>query len=413
MNDAMMSYFQATVDGIEARLREDPSSMSPRKAYTLGMARLGTRLYDPGGRVAWCGVAAPFDLLNAMGLTSCFVEFVGASLAASGTVHSFLDTAERAGFASDMCAYHRSVMGAALEGLLPVPLFLVATTCPCTAGLTTMENLARLFGRDLFVLHVPQDPSPSNVAYYVDQLEDMVAFVEDHTEERLDPERLRASLALTNEARSVLVDVYRLAARVPSPASTRDLRDLGVALPLLMGTRAAVDVATAIRDVFEERIASGAPGVASERIRLMWIQNRLQFRNPVQSILEQEFHASIVVDELNTINWDPVDPDDPFASIARRTIAIPLNGPIERRVRHLVDLARAYRVDGAIHPCHWGCRQGTGSRGMIQQGLESANVPVLNLETDCVDTRAFSEGQVRTRLMAFCEMLASRPSPWS
>ena len=36
-------------------------------------------------------------------------------------------------------------------------------------------------------------------------------------------------------------------------------------------------------------------------------------------------------------------------------------------------------------------------------------VPVLNLEVDCVDKRNFAEGQLRTRLEAFIEMLASRP----
>jgi hypothetical protein len=65
-------------------------------------------------------------------------------------------------------------------------------------------------------------------------------------------------------------------------------------------------------------------------------------------------------------------------------------------------------VDGVIHPCHWGCRQGTGIRGLIQQGLAELDVPVLNLEVDCVDARSFSEGQLRTRLEAFLELIAGR-----
>jgi benzoyl-CoA reductase/2-hydroxyglutaryl-CoA dehydratase subunit BcrC/BadD/HgdB len=75
-------------------------------------------------------------------------------------------------------------------------------------------------------------------------------------------------------------------------------------------------------------------------------------------------------------------------------------------------LARAYKLDGAINPCHWGCRQGTGARGLISDGLKEINVPVLNLEVDCVDTRNFAEGQLRTRIEAFMEMLESRPRRW-
>ncbi|MBW2264491.1 MAG: 2-hydroxyacyl-CoA dehydratase, partial [Deltaproteobacteria bacterium] len=210
-----------------------------------------------------------------------------------------------------------------------------------------------------------------------------------------------------------LEEVYALAQHVPSPASSRDLKDFGITLPLLFGTQAAVDVAEIFKQTFEQRIASGTSGVPDERARLLWIQNRIQFRNPVIELLEQGFGASIVVDELNTINWDPIDPDDPWTDIAVRTIAIPLNGPIESRIRHLGKLARDYKIHGAVNPCHWGCRQGTGARGLIQEGVGAFGIPVLNLEVDCVDPRSFSDGQVRTRLEAFLEMIENRPSPWS
>jgi len=48
----------------------------------------------------------------------------------------------------------------------------------------------------------------------------------------------------------------------------------------------------------------------------------------------------------------------------------------------------------------------------VGQGLKAIGVPVLNLEVDCVDPRNFAEGQLRTRIEAFTEMLAERPSPW-
>ena len=124
--------------------------------------------------------------------------------------------------------------------------------------------------------------------------------------------------------------------------------------------------------------------------------------------LEKEYQAVIVSDELNDITWDPIDPENPFTGLARRAISIPFNGNVHRRIRHLQKLAEDYRLDGAINPCHWGCRQGTGARGLISEGLKAVGVPVLNLEVDCVDPRNFSEGQLRTRLEAFMEMLEGR-----
>ena len=174
----MIEYFQSLVDGLTAKLEEGPHETRARKLLALEIAKLGIRLFSEDERMAWCGVMAPFDLLNAQGVTSCFVEFVGAVLAATGTADPFLEEAEQAGFVGDTCGYHRSVMGAARKGIMPKPDFLIATTCPCTGGIAVMENLADLFDKDLFVLNVPQEGSEQNVAYLADQIRDMVEYEE-------------------------------------------------------------------------------------------------------------------------------------------------------------------------------------------------------------------------------------------
>ena len=77
----MLEYFEDLKSGLQAKIDESPDSTNARKRFGLEVAKLGTRLYSGKDKIAWCGVTAPFDLLNAMGVTSCFVEFVGAMLA--------------------------------------------------------------------------------------------------------------------------------------------------------------------------------------------------------------------------------------------------------------------------------------------------------------------------------------------
>ncbi len=403
----MYQYFKDMADGIEAKILQDPDLPNPRKKYALETARLGSRLYSGNNTVAWCGLAVPFNLLNAMGITSCFVEFVGAVLAATGTADPFLEEAEQAGFVGDTCGYHRSVIGAARKKIMPEPDFLIATTCPCSGGIAIMENLADLFDKDLFVLNVPQEDSEQNVAYLADQIRDMVEFVTRHTGEPLDEDKLRQTVESTNRTRKIMKDVYQLAQNIPSPTDGRLLTNFGLVMPLFCGTEAAVEIARAYKDEFTARVDNGIPGVPGEKLRLLWIQNRIQFNNPLVELLEKEYRANIVSDELNDIFWDPIDPQDPYPGLARRAIAIPLNGSIQRRIEHLQKLARAYSLDGAINPCNWGCRQGTGARGLISEGLKEIGVPVLNLEVNCMDQRNFAEGQLRTRIEAFVEMLHS------
>lgn len=408
----MFNFFQEMERGIEASIRAESGRSSPRKRYTLEVARLGRRLYSGEEKMAWCGIVAPFDLLHAMGVTSCFVEFVGAMLASTGMAGEFIEAADQRGFSSDACSFHRSVLGAAVKDTMPVPDVLIGTTNPCSGGLAVIENLARHFRKPLCILHIPQDDSGDNVAYLADQIRGMARFVTEHTGRPLDPERLRAAIEKTNRVHAIGSEVYRLAQHVPSPASSRDLNNFGIVMALFLGSDGSVEVAEAYRDAFRERIAAGKSGAPHEKIRLLWVQNRMQFRQPLEKLLEEQYGAAIVIDELNDFNWAPIDPDEPFEGLARRAISIPFNGTVAARVEHLRKLAREYRVHGAINPCNWGCRQGTGARGLIEAGLTKIGVPVLNLEVDCVDDRKFTEGQLRTRLEAFLEMLEGRPSPW-
>lgn len=406
----MKGYFTDLEAGIEKAISGGNSSH--RKLYTLELARLGTRLYSGTDPIAWCGIAAPFDLLGSMGVTSCFVEFIGAMLATTGVVGSFIEATDHTGYSSDACSYHRSVSGAAMKGLMPVPDFLIGTTSPCSGGLAVLESLARRFGRELFVLHIPQDDTAGNIRFLADQMKEMVAFASRITGRTLDGDALRTTVENSNRATGIMKEIYQLARHVPSPVSSRDLSNFGIVMPLFLGSERAIGVAETYRDEFRKRIGNGDYGKPGGKIRLLWIQNRIQFRHGLEKMLEEEYGASIIIDELNDITWEPIDPDHPFEGFARRSISIPFNGTIEKRIEHLKKLAREYRIDGAVNPCNWGCRQGTGARGLMENGLKEIGVPVLNLDVDCVDSRKFTEGQFRTRLEAFMEMLDARPRLW-
>ena len=61
----MQQYFKDLADSILTVSEQENGMISARKKFTLEAARLGYRLYSNEKPVAWCGVAAPFDLLHA------------------------------------------------------------------------------------------------------------------------------------------------------------------------------------------------------------------------------------------------------------------------------------------------------------------------------------------------------------
>ena len=401
----ILDYFRDVEQGVAAKLASDPGPTVARKQLTLELARLGIRLFDGEHRVAWCGIATPYDLFAALDVTPCFVEFVGATLASTGMAPPMLEAAEEAGYSTDSCAYHRAVLAADMAGLVLAPDFVVGTSCPCSGGLAVVESMAKRHGAGLFVVHVPPSDSEEAVAYLADQYREMLGFVEKQLGERLDPDRLRRAMELSNRTRELMVELYDLVGAVPSPARRRDMVNVGITLPLLFGTEAGVAVAETYRDELAAKLADRPADLPRESARLLWLQNRIQFRNPLDDILGDEFGASVVAEELNSVWWEPLDLDDPLRSMARRTLASPLMLSADRRIEHLVKMVRQYDIDGVINPCHWGCRQGTGTRGLLQRGLQEHGIPVLNLDVDCIDSRNFAEGQLRTRLEAFLEMV--------
>ncbi len=404
----IQQYFKGLADSITAASIRKDGAQSARRKYALEVAKLGQRLYSTDSPVAWCGVATPYDLLQAMGVNSCFVEFVGAVLASTGMVESMLEEAEQEGYSTDICSYHRAVNGAAFQSLMPEPAFLIASSCPCSSGLSTVEHLAEYFKKDLYVIHVPQNHDADAVSYLADQFREMVEFVSDHTGKPMDTDNLRQVMEKTNRTREILIQVYEMAGSVPTPARRKDMINFGFVIMLLMGSENGIELAETYRDEFARKIKDGIPGLPDEQVRLMWYQNRIQFKNPLEKMLEDEFNAAVVVDELNDINWSPIDPDSPYEGLAERALSNPLVGPVEGRIVHLIEMAERNRIDGMINPCHWGCRQGSGARGLIEEGMKKAGIPVLNLEVDCVDPRNFSEGQARTRVQAFIEMILNR-----
>ena len=401
----MYEHFDSVVKGITEKLNQDPEGINARKKYALELSKLGKKLYSKDENIAWCGVTAPFDLLGSMGITSCFVEFVGAMLSSTQTAGYFLEEAEDSGFATDSCAYHRAVMGAVLKNAMPEPDFIIETSSPCTAGLAIVENFANQYKKDFFILNVPQNYTKEAVKFLAAQIEDMTLFVSDHTKRPLSKEKLGIALDCFNKSSQLLKDIYDLAKTKPSPVDNKLLRDFGTVMILIMGTQQGVEICQAFKDELNYRIDTSQHHASKEKLRLMWIQNRIQYPFSINEMLD-DFGAKIVVDELNDVTWEPMDPVKPFESIAKRMISIPYSMGTSERIRHMQALAGDYRIDGAINPCHWGCRQGTGTRGLISKGLKDINVPVLNLEIDCVDSRNLAKGQIETRIEAFIEMLS-------
>jgi benzoyl-CoA reductase/2-hydroxyglutaryl-CoA dehydratase subunit BcrC/BadD/HgdB len=396
------TYFAQLEEGLEKKLEQ---KMTARRKFIYEISKIGGRMFDTHWSSAWTTVFVPFEILNAMGVTGNFIEFVGAMLSGAGISRPYFEKAEAAGYSTDGCSYHRTIIGAALEGILPEPDLLIGASFPCDGGVKALKRVGEILKKDVFVINTPYEYTPESLDYLVVQFKAMIDFIKEKTGRDLDFDLLRQSIRNNNKAREYLVEALELCKNVPSPARSDDLKNF-IMYVLLAGSEAQVEVAKVYRDEFKEKVDKGIPSLPNEKYRLLWIQNRIQFKNNLVKILETKFGANVVFDELNYIYWEPMDEDgDPLRALALRQITHPIIGNVDRRLDVLSMLAREYQCHGAINPAHWGCRQSGGARYMFKEALQKVDVPVIHLDVDCVDERNFSEGQLMTRLEAFMEML--------
>ena len=334
-----------------------------------------------------------------------FIEFFGAMLSGAGISRKYLELAESKGFSTDSCSYHRTIIGAAMDGLIPEPDILIGASIPCNGGVKALKRIGEIFNKEVFILNIPIEVTPDSINFLVDQYELMIEYIEAETGRKLDQNKLKQAIRYNNEAREYLVEINELCKNVPCPSNSNDLKNFIIYI-LISGLKEGVEVVKAFRDEFKYRVDNGIPGILpEEKHRLLWIQNRIQFKTDLLEQLEKNYGANVVFDELNHIWWEPMDENDPIRSLAERMVTHPIVGPVDRRIKVLKQLAKDYKIDGAVNPAHWGCRQTSGARALFKEAFQKIDVPLINLDVDCVDARNYAHGQIMTRLEAFMEML--------
>jgi benzoyl-CoA reductase subunit C len=130
----------------------------------------------------------------------------------------------------------------------------------------------------------------------------------------------------------------------------------------------------------------------------------------------EELGGLVVTDELctSTRYWsDPVILDGnkaPLEAISRRY----LNNfpcarmfPSDERFNRIIDLARDFRVDGAISQIVRYCVQYAHDLPLLTERLKEQGIPILALD---VEYGTSGSGQIRTRVQAFLEMLEAKRS---
>jgi benzoyl-CoA reductase/2-hydroxyglutaryl-CoA dehydratase subunit BcrC/BadD/HgdB len=274
----------------------------------------------------------------------------------------------------------------------------------CNGKAKTNELIARAQGKESILFDVPNEISRSSIEYVSSQLKGIASRLEAVTGKRLDRDRLKESIRWSNTARASFQHVNELMKAKPSPWDGAKVCILGIAGSLLWGSPFRHEINAMLIEEMDSRIKAGK--AFPESYRILWFPwVPVQQTNVFTTLKEHQ--VSVVTAESARVYWPEIDESNPFEGLALKALNDPHVGSSQKRVEAIVELAKDYEADGAIHFSTPACRHENGSFSLIRDALRDEGLPVLNLEADMTDERNYFAEKTLTNLLSFFEILGS------
>lgn len=401
-----------------------------QKAWFSDLRR---RVFEEKQPYALVQADVPFELFDLLDVPAVSNQWWAALIAAKRQAPAYLDAMEAEGYHRGLCRYcslgfaatrYRAVQEPPWGGLPPPRLLCARLTCDCIQRVFTLW--ADELGAELFEIEHPgaadlhprwwelsrhrwrELVEPHRMALVTANLEALVGTLEGISGRQLDRDALRQRLHAINQQEEIFDDVRRLIADAPQ-VPVRMTEQIANVMPTqwVRGTDWALSHARAFRDEVQVRVEAGVSACPNERARLMWVGAGLWH--------DTDFYTAFEVSHGAVFAWSmylAFGPDgyirygldDPMAALASRTASFneylhnPPWGP-----EWIVHQALTHRIDGAVVLRPRSVPGSATGRLFIEAALEHAGVPVLALDADVVDARAWDPVRSRSLVTSFLE----------
>jgi predicted CoA-substrate-specific enzyme activase len=370
-------------------------------------------VFEPDATVVWRTFLVPSEIIYASGARPLTPEVMGAALCRNQAgISRTIERAEENGYDPKQCSFLKCTIGGCHEGLLPTPDVAVGSMSFCNGIGPVLQDVAALYHRPFFFLNLPQyNRSLADIDYVAEQLKQLVRVLCEHTgvdPEEVDRTRLPQAIEYSNQASALWGEVLELRRAKPSPLSGREALDFATVLSQSWGLPETVEIYRTLRNEVRERVDHGVGAVPHEAVRLGWLHLRPYYSSDLMRVLEAA-GAAVVMEEVNFSARLPMDPTDPYTSLAREIL---VNGGRYRNFTgewkdELRKAARNFDADGVVHFGHDHCVWVESVFPPMQRFIrDELGLPLLSLSGDCLIKGR--ENLLHTRVQAFVEGLLAR-----
>ena len=395
-----------------------------------------SRTAESGGQAAYVFVMGSLcEILRTFNLPIVFPEINSLQMAVRHVAHEYLNQAEDYGYSPDICGYVKADVAVQLRGgehpmgRIPKPSIAVLTNA-CNTYIKWAEIWERMYHIPIFTLDVPGtraagtqtwpgDPDFENDRRYVQaQITELIALCEKVTGIKFDIDRLRESLRHANEMSRGWKRVLEF--NQSQPALFNALTDGTIYLGVTNGFRGAEEGGRFFTNLVEEMAYKAAHGIGTlteEKYRLTFVGVPCY---PIFRRFNELFTQWGGVFVHSTYLWFAsggtnlgfeYDLSRPLESLAEGVL-ISVRDAMDSMFyqdRAIIEMVDTFHLDGVVYHPVKSCR--TTSTGMADNRralMAARDVPSLFIESDMMDRRVVTEAQMKNRIDAFFEGLASR-----
>jgi benzoyl-CoA reductase/2-hydroxyglutaryl-CoA dehydratase subunit BcrC/BadD/HgdB len=354
----------------------------------------------------------PSELFYAMDIVPLHAEFYVLFATPMTGVQAQFDAAAAYGTPIEACSAQRAMIGMAKNGLIPKPDFIVSSSAVCDAEIKSFEVLAKHFQCSHFTIDQPYWDNPQGIDYYIQELEELISFLEGHTGKKLQRDRLRETVELSRQATLLYQEISHYRKTPPSPMRNLDFFNLCTLYCLLAGTREAIDYFQTVKSEVKAQVeGKGEVLRAEEKFRLSCVFCVPCFAMDILDWMEQEHGVTIASDLggfwLREEAWDPANPLESLAKKAFYSpLALPIIGPVDNWCESAVRMSREYQVDGAVVFAPITCKQGCATLRVVKDAIQDQlGIPTLVADCDIIDPSVVSPDELKSKLEGFFETL--------
>lgn len=377
----------------------------PNKNYSKGNKKLEQLImkmtvdaFSNPDKAVWCNLYSPVEIFQAFGLNTFSIESISGFSSGLSCEDVFIDYAQSEGVSPTLCSYHKGFIGAVNSNIVPKPKLAVTTSFACDGNLNTFRYLAKKRNLDYTLLDIPYESDEEAIKYVTIQLENLIKELEIKCNKKMDWDYLKEIITIENETKQYFKEFIELQKDTYYPATITTQLFLTMATHLYIGSKEVRDLF-----LFMKEDVKKYPKLTGKKI--FWTHLVPFYQETLKSYFNSNENYQIIGCDINLDYMEMLDPEKPLESLSRKMVKNSFNGPFENKVNSIENMVKELNPDAVINFCHWGCKQASGGNMLLKESMNKLNIPMLTLDGDAVDRRNSHDGQIKTRLEAFLELI--------